>query len=170
MPAITDFFLLSYNCKFHSPQMSRSHMYLVAETTLYILALKRPSWRNSSATTVCRTQSFSLMTGAQALRSQDRPSWRLWSWPSRALWQIWRSKTIPGWAGTGNIGTGVYGLLSGHAETQEKDGIAVPIVKILYKLPKGWHFLMKCHPFRSFYHSALPVLCFSAAFTALRNT
>ena len=37
------FILLSYNCKFYSPQMSRSHMYLVAETTLYILALKEVS-------------------------------------------------------------------------------------------------------------------------------
>ncbi len=35
--------LLSYDRKSYSPQMSHSHIYLVAETTLYILTLRKQS-------------------------------------------------------------------------------------------------------------------------------
>ena len=49
-------------------------------------------------------------------------------------------------AGAGNAGTGIYGLLSGHAEAQEKDGIAVPHREISLQVAEGWHFFMRCHP------------------------
>ena len=39
--------------------------------------------------------------------------------------------------GTGNAGTGIYGLLSSHAEAQEKDGVVILTEQFLYKLPKG---------------------------------
>ena len=45
------FYLLSYNRKSYLPQMSCSHMYLVAETTLYIVHLR----------TVCLTSPAELL-------------------------------------------------------------------------------------------------------------
>ena len=80
---------------FNSPQMSRSHMYLVAETTLYILTLDYEQFSNKPESTACPYRPHDSA-------SHSAKWWSAWRWcctssACRSRVTVWSGWYGPWW-------------------------------------------------------------------------